>query len=232
MQDLRLITEMLGAMRSEISDRSRFAALGDVSAVQTRNVQLRKAASTAAEKLNALEAALSASPLATSSASKGEYRRRQDLLANIKEDLTQVTKLALTAPSTAARSAAKDSDSKKELLHDKNDSLKKTPKLSSSPTRSSRRFGNSNAQPAETDETRPLSNQGLLELQRATLKQQDTEIDSLAAIIRRQREIGQAIGDELDSQNQYLDEIDRTVDKVQTNLKTSDKKVQRILGKQ
>lgn len=227
-ENMRQLQQLCNDMRAEINARERAAVNGQVGATHAKTVQLRKAASVAANLLAALENALTEqqkSPMQSSGAgqqwTKGELLRREDILANIKEELSQLTRLAQTIP-TPTQKAAPESSERSQLLSS-SDSR-------SQPPRSSRKFGQS-VIPEETDKTRPLDNVGLLQLQQATMRQQEEELESLSGVIRRQREIGLSIGQELDLQNQMLDEVRTTVDRVETNLKTSDKKLSRILKK-
>ncbi|KAI9750072.1 MAG: hypothetical protein M1815_002033 [Lichina confinis] len=59
------------------------------------------------------------------------------------------------------------------------------------------------------------------------LQDQDDQLDRLGESIGRQRELSMQIGDELDSQVQLLDDVDRHVDRHQTRLDTA----RRRLGK-
>ncbi|KAL2916579.1 hypothetical protein HK105_204012 [Polyrhizophydium stewartii] len=238
--DLRQLQALVTDIKAELNARARAAETGNVALAQSKSAHLRKAVGVAAERLNALdtallaaEAALRSSPQGapqpgrdpTTHTSKGEVRRRQDLLANLKEDVAQVTKAAWSTPAAPQR-AARESAERQQLMGTQ--SL--TARPGAAAARSSRKFGNTTL-PEETEETRPLDNEGLLQLQRATLDQQETELDSLASIIQRQRQIGLQIGQELDLQNQLLEELDTSVGRVETHLKTSDKKLGRLLGK-
>ncbi|KAH6568376.1 hypothetical protein BASA60_008679 [Batrachochytrium salamandrivorans] len=241
MQDFQQLQLLVTNIRTEVNARARSAESSDVSAVQSKNVQLRKATTIAAERLAALNRSLvtasglastgdSKARLASGHASKGEIRRRQDLLANLTEETAQVTKAALSTPTVHARSLKESSD-RRDLMGVATAAGSVSSHPASSACRSSRKFGVMNTLPQETDETRPLDNSGLLQLQRDTLEQQEAGLDSLATIIRRQREIGLTIGQELDSQNVLLDEVGSSVARVETNLKTSDKKLGRLLNK-
>ncbi|EGF83794.1 hypothetical protein BATDEDRAFT_18214 [Batrachochytrium dendrobatidis JAM81] len=235
--DLQLLVTDI---RTEINARTRSAETYDASTVQSKNVQLRKSTSLATDRLNALESALKISSDTVNSgsrpvgmtaayATKGEIRRRQDLLANLKEDIAQVTRAALTTPTMQPRSAKESSD-RQNLFGTTSANHSPFSRIATS-VKTMRKFGVANVQPQETDETRSLDNSGILQLQRDTMHQQDAELDSLAFVVQRQREIGLTIGKELDSQNQLLDEVNTSVNRVETNLKTSDKKLGRILGK-
>ncbi|KAJ1720079.1 hypothetical protein LPJ53_005248 [Coemansia erecta] len=84
-------------------------------------------------------------------------------------------------------------------------------------SRSRRVFGNSNP-PQETNETRGLDSQGLLMLQNERMRDQDKVASDLTALLRRQREMGVAIGDELDLQNQMLTDLDQNLDRTGSKL--------------
>ncbi|KAJ1963201.1 hypothetical protein GGI12_002197 [Dipsacomyces acuminosporus] len=84
--------------------------------------------------------------------------------------------------------------------------------------RSRRVFGNSNPPPQETNVTRGLDNQGLLQLQEERMKEQDHIAADFTRLLQRQREMGVAIGNELDLQNQLLSELDQDVDRTGSKL--------------
>ncbi|ODV78867.1 uncharacterized protein CANTADRAFT_26004 [Suhomyces tanzawaensis NRRL Y-17324] len=82
------------------------------------------------------------------------------------------------------------------------------------PPQARRVFG----KPQETAETLGLNNKELLQQQVQVHQKQDQEIEQLRKIIQRQRQIGEAINQEVGEQNELLDqfndEVDRTADKV------------------
>ncbi|KAJ2743569.1 hypothetical protein GGI20_003651 [Coemansia sp. BCRC 34301] len=83
--------------------------------------------------------------------------------------------------------------------------------------RSRRIFGNSNP-PQETNETRGLDSQGLLQMQTERMREQDLVAAEFSALLRRQREMGETIGNELDLQNQLLTELDQDMDRTGNKL--------------
>ncbi|KAJ1820315.1 hypothetical protein LPJ56_003462 [Coemansia sp. RSA 2599] len=93
--------------------------------------------------------------------------------------------------------------------------------------RSRRIFGNSNP-PQETNETRGLDNQGLLQLQEERMQSQDRIASDLGAILRRQREMGASIGEELDLQNQMLSELDQSLDQTGNKLAAAKRQTSRF----
>jgi regulator of vacuolar morphogenesis len=74
-----------------------------------------------------------------------------------------------------------------------------------------------------------LDNQGLLQLQQQQLQTQDRMLDSLVDVVRRQKEIGLTISNELEIHNQILKEVNEKVDRVETNMSSGDKKMKKIL---
>ncbi|CAB5366586.1 unnamed protein product [Rhizophagus irregularis] len=97
-------------------------------------------------------------------------------------------------------------------------------------TPSSRRvFGNSRAtMPAETEQTRGLDNEGLINLQKQTMEDQDSHVEQFSAILSRHKHIGLAIGQELDYQNQLLNELDGDLDRTADKLRFTTRKMNSI----
>ncbi|KAI9192937.1 uncharacterized protein BJ171DRAFT_35436 [Polychytrium aggregatum] len=196
-------------------------------------------------------AALQRLPSATRSTvlTAGEYSRRQDLLDSLKEERDVLSKLLSSNPSVY-RQPRVDSAERNALLGfgsigaggysssvstSPNESFGTVPTGSSAasstarpnnttPPRSTRRFG----QPKETEQTRALDQQGLLQLQKQTMNQQDQSVDMLSSILQRQKQIGLAISDELDTQNSLLEDLDENVDRVGRNLKKADKRLANV----
>lgn len=80
----------------------------------------------------------------------------------------------------------------------------------------------------ETDKTRELDNQGVLLLQRREMDSQDEALDQLAAIIRRQKEMGMEINDEVERQNEMLNQLDEDTDRVQGKLKVANNRIKKF----
>jgi regulator of vacuolar morphogenesis len=151
-----------------------------------------------------------------SNISKGETLRRQDLTDNLSSDIDKLDKSAREIhPNNMIAS-----NDRIDLLENK-----------SSP-RTSRKFGIAK----ETEQTKSLNNEQLLQLQKSTINSQDDALKSLLGIfhfilgvVQRQKEIGKAIGDEIDYQNGILDEVDDMTSRVSTNLTIVDRKIKKIL---
>jgi len=82
--------------------------------------------------------------------------------------------------------------------------------------------------PKETEQTRPLDDQGLLQLQQAKMDQQDAQVSQLTAILQRQKQLGTAIGNELSQHMELLDELANDVDRVGGKLTTAKKQLNRL----
>ena len=74
----------------------------------------------------------------------------------------------------------------------------------------------------ETSATRTMSSQDLLDSQQAQFDQQDSHLNDLTAILRRQRQMGVAINQELLEQNELLDAFDGEVAETQGRLSKND----------
>lgn len=84
-------------------------------------------------------------------------------------------------------------------------------------------------QPAqETDETRPLDDASLRASQQSQFDRQDAQLDSLAAILRRQKQMGMAINQELVEQNELLDTLDGEVQNTQSKMKKNESQIRRL----
>jgi syntaxin 8 len=71
---------------------------------------------------------------------------------------------------------------------------------------------------APPDSTAEMSNQQIHQYHQQVLQEQDEQLDTLGESIGRQRHLSIQIGDELESQGELLDDVDRGVDRHQTRL--------------
>jgi regulator of vacuolar morphogenesis len=128
----------------------------------------------------------------------GEMRRRKDLLVNARKEKDGLEDLlnAMAAKSRIDNAVASIQD--KEAL---------VGSASRKPARSGRVLGK------ETERTRELDNQGVLQLQKQTMEDQDMSIEELRKIVHRQKELGIAINAELEIQNEILKLTDEDTDR-------------------
>jgi regulator of vacuolar morphogenesis len=134
----------------------------------------------------------------------GEYeaKRRTELLNSLKREHRDIEALLSNVSEEKSISNQPLSVAKKQLLK-----------------------GRIIGEPQETGRTRALDNQELLQVQKQDFKDQDEELEQLSKVIQRQRELGIAINEELQLQNELLDELDGEVDRVSSKLHYAHKRV-------
>lgn len=80
----------------------------------------------------------------------------------------------------------------------------------------------------ESDKTRALDNQGVLQLQTQMMQEQDEDVMVLARAVARQRELGMQIQEELVVQNEMLGMLDEDVTRVQGKMDVARKRIGKI----
>ncbi|MCJ1230965.1 hypothetical protein MMC12_007640 [Toensbergia leucococca] len=140
---------------------------------------------------------------------EGELRRRRDLVGSGKREKEGLENLlsAMVAKSQVDKTVATVQD--KHAL------------VGNGPTRG-RVLGK------ETDKTRALDNQGVLQLQKQLIQDQDEDVMVLAQAVSRQKELGIAIQEELQVQNEMLGMLDEDVTRVQGKIDVAKKRVAKI----
>ncbi|PLB45704.1 putative SNARE complex subunit [Aspergillus steynii IBT 23096] len=144
----------------------------------------------------------------------GEVRRRKDLLVNARKERDGLEDLlnAMAAKSRVDHAVASIQD--KEALVGGSAGKK--------PARSGRVLGK------ETERTRELDNQGVLQLQKQTMEDQDLSIEELRKIVNRQKELGVSINAELEYQNELLKLADEDADRLQRKVEIGKKRIGKI----
>lgn len=147
---------------------------------------------------------------------EGEVRRRRDLLAAARAERDGLDKLSASlASATSGRSGPAPEADRAALL--------------AGAAGGSRPGGRVLGVPLpETEATRELDNEGVLQLQRQLMKDQDQDVDALAKIIRRQKEMGLAIKDEVDRQIEYMDRMNEDVDRLDGKLHVAKERTKRL----
>jgi regulator of vacuolar morphogenesis len=155
---------------------------------------------------------------------EGEARRRRDLIQRARKEREglegllnawAVTRSHMTAREGDATQGSGVGDAKRGELF--NGSLATSPgknngsSMSGSfPTRAGRVLGG----PAkETDRTRDKDNQEVLQLQKQVMQEQDMDVEEIGKVVRRLKELGVSINEEIVEQNQLLEMLDTDVDR-------------------
>ncbi|KAA6407093.1 MAG: hypothetical protein FRX48_09159 [Lasallia pustulata] len=139
----------------------------------------------------------------------GEIRRRKDLVGSAKKEKEGLEDLlnAMVAKSQLDKTVASVAD--------------KTA-LVGKASKQGRVLGK------ETSRTRELDNQGVLQLQKQLMEEQDLDVEELAKVVRRQRELGVAIQEELAVQKDMLELLDEDVTRVSGKVDVVRKRVDQI----
>ncbi|XP_031654720.1 syntaxin-8 isoform X1 [Oncorhynchus kisutch] len=80
----------------------------------------------------------------------------------------------------------------------------------------------------EPEETRGLGFSAIKQQQQHIIEVQDAGLDALAAVISRQKLMGQDIGNELDEQNEIIDDLTHLVDKTDDRIRNETRRVKLV----
>ncbi|KAJ9637357.1 hypothetical protein H2199_007644 [Coniosporium tulheliwenetii] len=152
----------------------------------------------------------------------GEVRRRRDMIGSAKKERDG---LESVLSAMAVKSAASTSSSLSGTTAVASEGDKQGLFRGGAPGGRGRVLG---APAKETERTRELDNEGVLQLQRQIMQEQDEDVQDLTKVVRRMREMGVAINEELVLQNQMLDLLDNDVDRVQGKIDVARKRVDKI----
>ncbi|KAF5026669.1 hypothetical protein F66182_1253 [Fusarium sp. NRRL 66182] len=149
---------------------------------------------------------------------EGELRRRRDLVSQARMEREGLDKLSNSMPSSTSAAGRGGSSQGQASAADKAGLLK-----------GGRPAGRVLGAPLpETDKTRELDNQGVLQLQKEEMRNQDLAVDQLTAVIRRQREMGERIHEEVEEQIRLLDELDQDTDRTGAKLKVANNRIKKM----
>ncbi|KAG2366593.1 hypothetical protein BDR07DRAFT_1395872 [Suillus spraguei] len=208
-------------IRADINKRDALSDRGDVSASHTANVQAKKKLAEALSRVRTLKQGLQ--ELGMAAMAQGELQRRTDMVARLQDDCEKLGKM-VTVTRQASRLAATPSSGGFTNVTVAPESDRAALLSLSKPV--TRVFGAK--KPQETEMTRPLDDQGLVQLQNTQLEQQDGQLATLTHILQRQRHLGEAIGAELAVHNELLDELNNDVDRVGGKLISAKKQLNRL----
>lgn len=222
-------------IRADVNKRDAFSERGDVGGAHTTNVQAKKKLAGVLTRVGVLVSGLDAL-VVQSGMSEGELQRRTDMVARLQDDCEKLAKMLTVASrqqqqsssssssSSAARNITTPSD-RAALFGSGAGGGGGQPAVSSKPI--ARVFGVPQP-PKETEETRPLDDHGLLQLQQAKMDQQDTQLSQLTAILQRQKQLGTAINSELAQHMELLDGLHNDMERVGGKLTAAKKQLNRL----
>jgi hypothetical protein len=82
----------------------------------------------------------------------------------------------------------------------------------------------------ETEATRSLNEAGLFVSQQAQMDKQDSQLEGLAAVLRRQKAMGLAINHELLEQSELLDNLSQEVEQTQSKMTGAERQMKKLGG--
>lgn len=213
-------------VRADINKRDALSDSGDITGSNQANAQAKKKLAAALSRVGALEGGLQ--HLALAGMSEGELQRRRDMVARLRDDCEKLAKMVTIARNTsrgigapAERNPATESDRDALLSHPSGPA-------SAGFSRPVTRVFGGGSKPKETVQTRPLDNQGLVQLQVSQMDQQDAQLAQLSTVLQRQKHLGLAINQEISEQNDMLDDLNGEVDRVGGKLTSAKKQMNRL----
>lgn len=209
-------------IQSALSKRDSLADRGDSTAAHQSNVQAKKQLVGLVQRMSSLAASLGDEGI-TTALSEGELRRRTDMVAKLQDradvlrNLAAVTSTAAGMEKRVGNANGNASIARQDLLSGSTSSRKPVTRVLGA------------KKPAEeTAQTRALDNGGLLQMQMQQIDEQDERVNSLTAIIRRQRQLATAINVELVEQNELLDRFSDDVDHTESKLSGAKKQLKKL----
>ena len=214
-----------GDMKKQIHDaRQNLMRRDQASTAQAQHeasVQAKKCLVRAGTMIQALDTGLqnlssSSSTRGGTSLGEGELRRRRDLLSSAKREKEGLENLlsAMAAKSAIDTTLANAGD--------------KTALLSTPNSHSTRPAASGRVLGKESDKTRALDNQGVLQLQKQMMKEQDEDVMVLAQAVARQKELGIQIHEELEVQKDLLGLLEEDTDRHQGKMDVARKRIGKI----
>lgn len=152
---------------------------------------------------------------------EGEMRRRRDLVQSAKVEREGLEKLNVSLAVRDTKYSSESGASTPTNSHAEN--FKAALFGSAAAPKKGRVLG-----AKETDRTRELDNAGVLQLQKQIMEEQDLDVEELGKIVRRQKEMGIKISEEIEIQNEMLARLDGDVDRVQGKIKVAGKRAGKI----
>ncbi|EFQ97460.1 V-SNARE [Nannizzia gypsea CBS 118893] len=149
---------------------------------------------------------------------EGELRRRKDLLTSARKEKDALEDLLNSmAAKNKLDSAVASIPDKQALLGI--DAVTGTRKAA---VKGGRVLGK------ETNRTRELDNEGVLQLQKQIIGEQDVGVEEIRKIIARQKELGIAINNELELQLELLNVVDEDAGKLKSKIDIAQKRAKKI----
>lgn len=201
----------------------------DTSAAHNANVQAKKKLAVILTRLDALAKGLQ--DLAMNGMKEGEVQRRADMVARMQDECNSLGKMVAVARQSAARESSNRGLDRFSQPSSSSPDPSRTELFAGAPTPASRPLGRVFGQkqpPQETNQTRPLDDVGLVQLQQVQMDQQDAQLSQLSALLNRQKHLGLAINAEIEQQNELLDMLSADIDRTSGKLASTNKQMKKL----
>ena len=149
----------------------------------------------------------------------GEVRRRRDLIGVGKKEKDDLEKLLTSI------AKKKELD---QLVEDKRALVESHGDTGHNGTVSERSVKKGRVLGKETSRTRELDNKGILQLQQQTMDDQDEDVETLAATVRRQKELAIQINEEIEDQNNIMDIVNEDAARLDGKIGVAKKRIGKI----
>jgi regulator of vacuolar morphogenesis len=153
----------------------------------------------------------------------GEVRRRRDMVSSLRKEKDGLENV-LNSMAVKAAMSSSGTTSSAAVTESQKAGLFKGASTSNS-TSSRRVLGGA---PVETERTRELDNEGVLQLQQQIISEQDEDLVDLTTVVRRMREMGVEINREIVEQNALLGLFEEDVERVDGKVRIAKKRIAKI----
>ncbi|KAH9898461.1 syntaxin [Cubamyces lactineus] len=214
-------------VRADINRRDALSDSNDISGSHQANVQAKKKLAGVLTRVGVLEEGLQT--LALAGLSEGELQRRRDMVARLRDDCEKLAKI-VTVSRMTTRGIGSAAERNPASATDRDALMSSSSGMPGGFNRPVARVFGQAAPPRETEQTRPLDDHGLLQLQQTQINQQDTQLAQLTAILQRQKQLGLAIHEEVSQQIEELDHLNNEVDRAGGKLTNAKRQLNRLGG--
>ena len=204
---------------ADINKRDALSGQGDVSSAHKSNVAAKAKLAGVLSRIGTLGKGLQ--ELGMAGMNEGEIQRRTDMVARLQDDCERLGKVVSVARQPSRIPGGGGVLGKVPASETSREAL-----LGAQTAKPPRRvFG---APLQETEATRPLDDAGLLGTQQVQIQEQDDQLDQLTTILRRQRQLGEAINNEIVQQIEMLDDLNSEVDRVGGKMQNAQRTMKRL----
>ncbi|WWC66889.1 uncharacterized protein I206_100796 [Kwoniella pini CBS 10737] len=221
--EFKNLENLLKKIRSILLKRDSFA-LYQGNSIDSRkfSIESKKLLNEFKKRLEILEISLNNNFNFLKELSKGEKQRREELIYQLKIEYNNLIKISEIGVKVNNNNDSSSKNSK--ILQNENSSSSSSTLTTTTTTKTNvgRIFGQKSLSttptPLETNETRPLDDENLIQLQNNKMNNQDEQLKELSNLLKKQKQIGQEINQEIQEQNDLLFEIENDIDKTNRKL--------------